>query len=296
VRVGVLYAASAGVLFGSSYVATALALRSFGPLAVTAWRGLLGTLGLSIILFCGAVPAPRVAVTRANLGRLAVLGVLGGPGIIIGTNTAVVLVGATVTSFVAGLYAILAVLLAVPVLGERLQASAVVGLVAALAGTVLLGDVRLGDASTPGIAAALVGASSYALFLVLSRRWSRSGDLGGPVVALSTVAAAGFGVLALAAVLDPSTMVPRSIDAVAVGGLVWVAVAATCGQVLVVASLQRIDARRSSALLLLNPPTAAFLAWLVLGQVLRPLEVLGAVIVLAGIAVGGGLFRLRVRN
>ena len=39
-RTGALAAASAALFFGSSYVATAFALRAYGPLAIGAWRGL----------------------------------------------------------------------------------------------------------------------------------------------------------------------------------------------------------------------------------------------------------------
>ena len=290
-RLGLLYAAGAGILFGSSYVATAYALRSFEPVSATAWRGILGTLGLSILIARGVVQAGGRGIGRSILARLVVLGILGGPGIIVGTNVAVSLVGAAVTSFVAGLYAVLAAMLAIPVLGERLRLDAVAGLVTAFAGTALLAELWQGTASAFGVFAALLGASSYALFLVLSRRWSRSKGLEGPAVAFLTVAASGFGLMGIEAILSPGSIVPRSIDPLALIGLIWVAIAATWGQLLIVASLRRIDARRSSALLLLGPPTAALLAWVLLGQTLRPLQIGGAALVLCGIAAVSGILR-----
>lgn len=288
-RIGMAYAAGAGILFGSSYVATAYALRSFGPVSATAWRGLIGTVGLSLLILRGVVPSAGFRARRATLARLAVLGILGGPGIIVGTNIAITVVGAAVTSFIAGLYAVLASVLAIPVLGERLRPRAIAGLLTAFGGTALLAEIWSGTGSAPGVLAALLGAGSYALFLVLSRRWSASDGLEGPAVALATVAAAGFALMGIEAIVSPGSIVPRSIDPLAIAGLIWVAIAATWAQLLIVASLRRVDTRRSSAMLLLNPPTAALLAWLLLGQTLRPLQIAGAALVLCGIAAASGM-------
>ncbi|MFM2106811.1 MAG: hypothetical protein RL338_1843, partial [Chloroflexota bacterium] len=49
-----------------------------------------------------------------------------------------------------------------------------------------------------------------------------------------------------------------------------------------------VPARRTSSLLLLNPLTAALLAALLLGERLEPTQLVGALLVLAGIALANG--------
>ena len=57
---------------------------------------------------------------------------------------------------------------------------------------------------------------------------------------------------------------------------------------MVVVRGQRLDARRVSALLLLNPIAAALLSLALLGERLSPVHPLGALLVLAGIASASG--------
>src|SRR5215510_4937841 len=94
-RLGLAAAAGAAILYGAAYPATAVALRSFSPLAIA---GIACTIALPFV----------------------VLGALGGVAFIAATNLAVSLNGPTITGFVAPLYAVAAAILAVPILGERL--------------------------------------------------------------------------------------------------------------------------------------------------------------------------------
>jgi drug/metabolite transporter (DMT)-like permease len=287
---GIAYAASAAILFGSSYVATAFALKSFAPMPAAAWRGILGTFGLALLIVLRA-RASRPRVARSQIGRLAVLGCLGGPGIIVATNAAIGLVGPAVTSFVAGLYAVLAALAAVPVLHEPLRRPALAGFAMALVGVALLGQLDVASPSVLGLGLALLGACSYAAFLVLSRLWAKTYGLAPSATTFATVAATGIGLLAVEVVREPGALLPRSVSPEAVLGLVWVAAAAAVGQLLITASLSYIDTRRSAALLLLNPPSAALLAWLLLGQTLIVVQFAGAALILLGIAAASGLIR-----
>jgi probable blue pigment (indigoidine) exporter len=58
--------------------------------------------------------------------------------------------------------------------------------------------------------------------------------------------------------------------------------------------MQRLPAQRASLLLLLNPPTAAALAYVVLGERLDPLQLAGAALILGAIAVASGALPMRV--
>ncbi|HEX8938670.1 MAG TPA: DMT family transporter [Candidatus Limnocylindrales bacterium] len=289
-RVGMAAAAASAVLFGTSYVATAFALRSFSPVGVGLWRGALAAALLALILVLsrgrlGALPRDRV-----RLGRLLVLGVVGGPAFIVAMNLAVALAGAAIASFVAGLYAVLAAVLAPLVLRERLPPQATIGFVVALVGTLLLAGLAPSGSVVAGTAAGLAAALAYALYLVLSRRWTRDDGLSGPAISLATLVCSAVVLLGVELVREPAAIVPARIRPDAALGLLWLVVMVSLiAQLLVVASVRRIAARRSSAFLLLNPPSATLVAWLLLGEALGPVELVGGALVLLGIAVASGL-------
>lgn len=281
---GAVYAALAAMLYGSSYVATAIALRSFSPLGVAAWRGLLGMLALAVILALPQSAAWRPAVLqRRTLLRLAVLGLTGGAIFMLAMNAAVALVGATITAFAAGLYAVIAALLAIPVLRERLDLRTLSALLVALLGTLLLSGLAPSVATVAGIGIALIAAASFGLFLVLSRRWSARHRLSGPMVGVATQlssAVIAFGGALLLA--QPLSNGPLRWDAALAMG--WLAIGpSAAASILVVAGMARLEARHASAFLLLNPPTAAILSLFLLGQGLSLIQAIGAAAILGAI-------------
>jgi drug/metabolite transporter (DMT)-like permease len=286
---GMAASAAAAVLFGTSYVATAFALRSFTPLAATSWRGLLASAGLAVLVWLGRLGPRAPRPTRGQLVRLAVLALAGGPVFIVAMNVAVEHAGATITSFVAGLYAVLAAVLAPVLLRERLTPAAMVGFVLALAGTLLLAQLRATGSTLLGIGVGLGAALSYALFLVLSRRWSVAWRLPGSLVTLSLVLVTGVPLGGWLLVTDPGALLPRDVRPESLVALAWLAIfPSVVAVLLVVAGVRRLDARRSSAFLLLNPVAATLLAWALLGERLGAGQWLGAGLVLGGMAAASG--------
>ncbi|MBF6605091.1 MAG: DMT family transporter [Chloroflexi bacterium] len=303
-------AAGAAALFGSAYVATAVALQSFGPLPIALWRGvgaatIVGVLvlrdrrrlasvstvhrgaGVPVRPWAGWLSSRRLSIGR--LGRLVVLGLLGGPAFIVGMNLAVSASGATIASFVAGLYAVLAAVLAPFVLRERLGPSAIAGFAVALLGTALLAELDPASASIAGIVAGLGAAAAFAAYLVLSRRWARDLGLSGLAIVETNFTATALVLLPLALVVRPEPVVPATITPDALLALGWLIVASVGGQLLIVASVRRIAARRSAAFLLVNPITATVLAAILLGERLAPIQLVGAALVLVGIALASDL-------
>jgi drug/metabolite transporter (DMT)-like permease len=298
-RIGALAAAGAALLFGSSYVATAFALRAYGPLAVGAWRGAAPVLIVGTLVLAGRVDG-RWAMSGLRRGgwlRLAVLGALGGPVFLVAMNVAVGGSGATIAAFVAGLYAVLAALLGPPVLGERLGRGPLVAFVVALLGTALLAGLEPGTDRPfglgPGIGAGLVGATSFALYLVLTRRWARTLRLPGAAVVVANFAASAIVLVPATLLVGGESLLPTPGDpdaAVATAALIWLILApSVVAQLLLVAALRRLPARASSAFLLVNPVAASALAAGLLGERLSPSQLAGAVLVLVGIALATGL-------
>ena len=294
---GELLAALAASGFGSAYVATAIALRSFGPVPIAAWRGFLAALALWAIVALQAArshardnggrrarPSAPVLPLAPRLLRIGVLAVLGGPLFLSAMNLSIAHVGPTIASFVAGLYAILAALFGPLLLRERLTTRIVVAFVVALAGTALLAKLDLGGSDGIGLAWGLTAATSYALYLVLGRRWSATFHLDGLVVAACLTSATAVVLGGALLLTDPRALLPATVVPEAVAALAWLAVVAGGGTVLILASVRLIPAARAAAFLLLNPITATLLAALLLGTIPTPTELIGGLLVLVGIA------------
>ncbi len=300
-HLGELFAALAAMGFGSAYVATSFSLEAFGPLPAAAWRTALAAIAVGTVLAlltvrgrrgrsgAAAGPGPAagsaVAPTLAARGvRLLVMSTLAGPLFLSSMNFAVAHVGAAIASFVAGLYAVLAAVIAPVLLPERLTARVLAGFVLAVVGTAMLAELAPAATDLAGMGWGVLAAVCFALYLVLTRRWSGPYRLGGLTVALSnsTLTAVVLGGFLLAT--DPASLAPSTPSAQAILALVWMALVAAAGPILTVASLRRVPAARSAAFLLLNPVTATVLAVALLGERPSALQIAGGLLVLLGMA------------
>jgi DME family drug/metabolite transporter len=294
-RIGIAAAAAAAIIYGAAYPATAVALRSFSPLAVA---GLSCTLALALVIglaVAGVLPRPSSgALTRPRLARLTVLSLLGGILFIVGVNIAVAISGPTITGFVAPLYAVLATLFAVPLLGERVRAAALAAFGLAFIGTALLAGAVPTGTPVGGVLLALLSAAMFGLYVVLARRWGVRYRLDGTLITIANLIGRGPVLLVAAVILDPGRVVPAAPDPAAVIALLTIVFgSSTSGNLLLMASVRRVPSGRTSAALLLTPVASAVIAAVVLGERLSPGGVLGAVFILAGMAVASGLLSRR---
>jgi len=213
-------AIAAAIIYGAAYPATAVALRSFSPLAVA---GLSCTLALAVVIglaAAGVLPRPAVAaMSGPRLTRLIVLALLGGVLFITGVNLAVAVAGPTITGFVAPLYAIFGTLFAVPLLGEKVRSTTLVAFGLAMVGTALLAGAVPAGAPLVGIALALVAAAMFGLYVVLARRWSVRYGLDGTLVTIANLIGRGPVLLVAAVLLDQHPLIPADPDPAAVVAL-----------------------------------------------------------------------------
>jgi probable blue pigment (indigoidine) exporter len=289
-RTGFLAAAVAAILFGAAYPITAIALRSFQPVALAALTGTLALAVIVLLAVVGPLSRPRSWVLmRVQAGQLVVLGLLGGVAFAAAMNVATGLAGPTITSFVATLYAVFATLFAVPLLGERIRPITIVALAVALVGTVMLAGFDPQGTPLLGILVALGAAVAFALYLVLARRWGAGHALDGTLVMIALLLGRGPVLLLVELIREPDRILPTSADPAAVFALaLLVAGPSTTAQLAVLASVKRVAARRTSAALLLTPLASAAIAAVVLNERLAPVEIVGAALVLAGIAGASG--------
>lgn len=293
-RLGLAFAAAAAIIYGAAYPATAIALRSFSPLGVAAIACTIAFPLVAGLAGLGWLPRPGLAaMDRPRLLRLVALSVLGGIAFISATNIAIALSGSTVTGFVAPLYAVAATVLAVPILGERLGASTVVAFVVALVGTALLAGGTPSVDSIAGLAAGLLAALSFGLYIVLSRRWSAPYRLDPTLVTLGNLFGRGPVLLVIELLRPGGALIGPVVEPAAVVAMLTIAYgSSSSANLLLLAGIRRIEASRASAALLLTPIASAVLGAIFLADHLEPVQLVGAALILAGIAVASGAIRL----
>jgi drug/metabolite transporter (DMT)-like permease len=168
-------------------------------------------------------------------------------------------------------------------LGERITPTFLVGLALAMAGAAVMigGDLSLDPRALSGDLLSIATAAFYGGYILsLKRLRSR----------LSTAASMGwtgvFAALALLplALLTESTLLPRT--ATGWGTLLALALMAQAAAVsMIVWALAHLPASFSAVTLLINPVAAALLAWPILGETIRPTQLVGGTVVLLGILV-----------
>jgi len=170
--------------------------------------------------------------------------------------------------------------------GDRITMSFVVGMTLAIAGGgMLVGtSLDLGGKHLLGDVLSLVAAVFYAGYLLTVKHLRRSFSTPTIMAWSGLTSCAGFGIVAW---LSGDVMWA----ATSRGWLVLVALALIShvgGQTLIAYGFGHLPASFSSVSLLWQPVVAAAVAWMVLGEQLRWLQGIGAVVVMAGIAVASG--------
>jgi drug/metabolite transporter (DMT)-like permease len=172
------------------------------------------------------------------------------------------------------------------VFGDRITMTFIIGMVLAIAGGAMLVGTSfdLGGRHFLGDMLSLVAAVFYAGYLLTVKHLRRSFSTPTIMAWSGLASCTGFGVIAW---LSGDALWA----ATARGWMVLVALALVShvgGQTLIAYGFGHLPASFSSVSLLWQPVVAAAVAWLVLDEQLRWLQGVGAVVVLAGIAVASG--------
>lgn len=278
-----LLTALAPMVWGTTYVVTTELLPPGHPL----FAGLLRALPAGLVLL--------VLLRRLPEGvwwwRALVLGTLN-----IGLFFPLLFVAAErlpggVAATVGAIQPLLVVLLALPVLGERPTRSRVGWALTGAAGVALVVLNPAAELDALGMVAGAGAALSMAAGIVLTRRWGRPDGVTSPVLVSWLLTAGGL-------VLLPATFLvegaPPAIDGPAAAGYLWLGgVGGLAAYLLWFRGVGRLPVAATALLGLLSPVVAATLGWLLLGQDLRPVQLVGFAVALAAI-VGGQLAASRV--
>jgi probable blue pigment (indigoidine) exporter len=273
-KTDLMLTALAPAIWGSSYIVTTELLPDGYPLTVAALRAL--PAGLLLLVLVRQLPPV------AWLGRLFILGALNFTLFWAALFVAAYQLPGGVAATLGAIQPLIVLLLAHRLLGAALSPLSLTAALTGILGVALLilgPDARL---NTLGVLAALGGAGSMALGVVLTRKWQP------PVPPLTFTAwqltAGGLLLVPLALIFEPAFPAP---DAKALAGLIWLGlIGAALTYYLWFRGIARLGPEAITGLGFLSPLSAVMLGWLVLGQGLSPLQSLGALIVLGSVWAG----------
>ena len=278
------------VSWGSSFVATKIALREMTPAVVAFLRFSMGVVVLLLILI------RRAELKRFSFRELPSLCVLGLLGITFhqllqanGLKTA----SATVTSWIVATIPVFVALLGWIFLNEVMSAPRVIGILLSTFGVLLVvgnGDFQSlfrGGFGTPGDRLIAISAVNWAVFIILNKHLfnreaeSQAGSSVGQMFAIMTI---GWVFLIPWVIYDGGLG-----DLVGVSLSGWLALTflgVICSGVAYYfwfSALEQIDATQVGAFLYLEPIVTVLLAWWLLGEIISIATILGGFAILLGV-------------
>ncbi len=266
-----LLAGLSPALWGTTYLVASELLPAGRPLLAAAVRAL--PVGVALVLWSRARPIGHWWWKAAVLGTLN-----------IGVFFALMFVAAFrlpggVAATAGAVQPLIAAAVAAVVIGERFTIRIAVAGGTGVAGVALL--VLGPDAALDpiGVAAALGGAVSMAVGVVLTKHWGRPVDL---------VTFTGWQLTAGGLLLAPLAVavegLPPSLSTTNVVGMVWLAVIGTgLAYVNWFRGVARLPVAAAGFLGLLSPLVATLAGWAVLGQRLTPVQLVGVLLVVAAV-------------
>jgi drug/metabolite transporter (DMT)-like permease len=269
-------------LWSTGFIAAKYGLPYAPPLSFLILRCLGAVLILlPVVLLTGA------AWPRGRMGHVALAGLLLQAGYLGGVWSAIKLgMPAGLSALIVGMQPILTAI-AAPLIGERVRPRQWLGLMLGLCGVglVVAAKIHLTGLAPAAIALCVLALLSITAGTMYQKRFCPQFDLRtGTVIQYATTALA---LLPFAVLLEGFG--PR-MDAIHwtpqfVGALLWAILALSIGAIFLLFRLiSRSDATRVTSLLYLTPPTTAVMAWLMFGEALSPLGLVGMVVAVAGVA------------
>jgi drug/metabolite transporter (DMT)-like permease len=272
------------VLWSTGFVGAMLGLPHAGPLTFLATRYSLAAGLLVLVALATRAPWPRRPV---EIGHYAVAGLLVHSvylgGVFVGLSLGV---EAGVSALIVGLQPLLTAALARVFLGERVTPRQWAGLGLGLLGVglVLARKLGQGPGDALGSLACVVGLFGITLGTLYQKRYCAGMDLRtGNVIQFT---ASGLATAPLAFLFE-DTHIAWS------GGfifaLLWLVLVLSLGAVsLLYVLIRRGAAAQVASLFFLVPPCTALIAWLLFGETLGPVALIGRALTAAGVALASG--------
>jgi drug/metabolite transporter (DMT)-like permease len=272
----------AALLLGATCIALSpifVRLSEAGPTATAFWRVTLAVPVLWLFYFLKQEARPRRYSGRWLLLCAAGFAFAGDLGF---WHTSIQLTSVANSTLLANLAAIFVTLAAWIFLRQRPSALFLAGLAAALAGVALLvkTSVEFSATGLAGDALGVLTAMFYAGYIFAVKGLRDRGETTLHLMAVTSTITSIF--LLPAALASGEQLLPVSAHGWAI--LVGVAlISHAAGQGLIAYALAHLPAAFSSVSLLFQPVMAALFAWVLLSEALVPLQMVGGIVVLAGI-------------
>ncbi|MBN9019703.1 MAG: DMT family transporter [Rhizobiales bacterium] len=267
------------LIWSSAFAAAKIALPHCPPLLLLTGRFLAaGGLMLVIAAAIGRLRMPD----RTSLVKLALLGVLNNAIYLGFSFSGMRTVSSAFGAVLISTNPLLVALLAAPLLGERLTARKLVGLVLGLVGVAIVLRSRLaGTEDLHGSALVACGLVALVLGTVLFKKWKPGGDLF-TGTALQSLAG---GIVLLPVALATESIGDIDPTPALAGAFAYLVVAVSIGAFwLWFRLLQTRTATEASALHFLMPPLGLLFGWLVFREPVSAVDMLGIVPIALGIA------------
>lgn len=270
-----LITAVAPIAWGATHYVTQLLLPAEAPL----WGSALRALPAALLLLLIARTRPH---GLRDWGRTALLGMLNVGGFFLLLYIAAQLLPTSVASSIMAASPLVLALFAWALAGQRPTARMLAGAGIGIFGVLLLVAGAFGGLDARGVAASAAGVISSSLGFVLSRRW---GATAAPIAASAWQLLFGGALLLLVALVFEGA--PPVLDAGGWLGLAFVTLIGTAlANVAWFYGLERLSAGTVGIIGLLNPVTGVLLGVLLGGELLVVPQLIGLVLVLAGIMIG----------
>jgi drug/metabolite transporter (DMT)-like permease len=269
-------------LWSTGFIAAKYGLPYAPPLSFLILRCLGAVLVLAPMVLASRAPWPH-----GRIGHVAVAGLLLQAGYLGGVWSAIKLgMPAGLSALIVGMQPILTAF-AAPLVGERVSRRQWVGLLLGLGGVALVVAARI---SLAGLPPAAIGLCLLALLSITSgtlyqKRFCPRFDL--RTGTLIQFTASALLLLPLAIVLEDFSPALSNVHWTPqfAGALLWSVLALSIGAIFLLFRLiSRNDATRVTSLLYLTPPTTAVMAWLMFGEALSVLGLVGMAVAVTGVA------------
>ena len=266
------------IIWASSFVFVKMALAYMGPFTIAGLRYFLGFLILLPFM------VPRLRALRGLPPRLWIRLIIIGIVAYTIANGAFYLslryLPAVTLSFVNSLGPLLVLFAGVVWLQEIPARLQVIGVVISLVGGALFFSPGLRGGEPLGIAIAAIGMISFVAFGILAREVARDRHIDALSRTAIPLAVGGVSLLLIAIPLEGLPTLTLNGWAI----VLWLALVNTSlAYVLYHHSLQELTALEMNVLLNLCPLGAALLAWLLLGETLTAVQILGMIVVIFGV-------------
>jgi drug/metabolite transporter (DMT)-like permease len=279
---GIASGLSAAAIWGGMYVVSKVVLDVIPPFSLITLRLVLGALTLAVFV----LPRKRQRFEMSGFWRVFGVGVIG-YGIslgfqFVGTKMSTAANGALVTSATPAFVLPLAAL----ILGERIRSRRILALAISTIGVVAVVDPRTARVNAAlfwGNLALVAAAVTWALYSVLIRLVSRDRD----VLAISLIAfLGGFPIAIPGGLIEARTLGIGSITPAVVLEVLFLGIIATAlAMYLWNSAFALVEASRVSLTFFAQPVVGGLLGWLLLGERISGLFLLGGVLIAAGLVV-----------